>query len=152
MSTYEEEHNTSANNASRNTIRDHFREAFQEGGDSGNLLELLSQMMPQALQEELLNGPEKGCPEYYIESLPRVPKEKLKPEESCSICCCNYRDDNYPLVVFLPHCSHRFDFECLAVWLSKSTTCPLCRDDVIAHRQEIDITQVELEEDWGMYG
>lgn len=102
--------------------------------------------------EQLDQRDKKGCPESFIDSLPRVPKSKLGPHSECSICCSNYLEDEYPLVVELPHCYHKFDLECLSVWLSKSTTCPLCRDDVLSHRIEIDTSQAELEEDWGMYG
>ena len=104
------------------------------------------------MQEELLQEKQEGCPDTYIDSLPRVEKGKLKDAEACSICCCNYRDDKYPLVVELPHCNHRFDLECVAVWLSKSRTCPLCRDDVLSHKPNVDVSQVEMEDDWGMYG
>lgn len=80
--------------------------------------------------------------------------KKLKATDNCSICYTNYLEDEYPLVVELPHCHHKFDLECLSVWLSRSTTCPLCRDNVMGHRiiNEIDTTEAELEEDWGMYG
>lgn len=104
------------------------------------------------MQEEWLQGKEEGCPEYFIDSLPRVAKNKLKTGDSCSICCCDYMDDQYPLVVELPHCNHRFDLECVAVWLSKSKTCPLCRDDVLSHKPSVDVSKAEIEEDWGMYG
>lgn len=139
-------------------VRAQLREIFRrEGlGDSTTVLQLLSQLIPESLQEEWLDqmaeADKKGCPESFVDSLPRVPKSEISPSSSCSICYVNYLDDGYPLVVRLPHCGHDFDLECLSVWFSKSTSCPLCRDDVLSHRAEVDTSQVELEEDWGMYG
>ncbi|SCU97496.1 LADA_0H06590g1_1 [Lachancea dasiensis] len=155
MSTYEEEHNTNragAGQDARRDLRSQIHDMYQENGTSNLLLQLLSQIIPESLQEELLQDQKEGCPEHFVDSLPRVNQSKLSDEESCSICCCNYKEDKYPLVVELPHCSHRFDLECVAVWLSKSTSCPLCRDDVLSHKPKIDVSTVEVEDDWGMYG
>lgn len=138
--------------------RAQLREIFRLEGpsDSNTVLQLLSQLLPESLQEEWLDqlaeADKKGCPESFIDSLPRVPKTELSPSSSCSICCANYLEDEYPLVVRLPHCGHDFDLECISVWFTKSTSCPLCRDDVLSHKVAVDTTQVELEEDWGMYG
>ncbi|CUS21484.1 LAQU0S03e03642g1_1 [Lachancea quebecensis] len=151
MSTYEEEHNTSSNSNPRRDLRAQIRDLYQENGSSAALLQLLAQLIPESMQEELLNEKE-GCPETFIDSLPRVNKRAMKRTDACSICCCSYLDDTHPLVVELPHCNHRFDLECVAVWLSKSRTCPLCRDDVLSHKPNVDVSNVELEEDWGMYG
>lgn len=124
--------------------------------DNTTLLELLSQLIPESLQEEWLEQldqhDKKGCPESFIDSLPRVSKRNLSSTSACSICFSVFLEDDYPLVVELPHCDHRFDLECISIWLSKSTTCPLCRDDVMSHKVKIDSSKAELEEDWGMYG
>ncbi|SCU83562.1 LAFA_0D04324g1_1 [Lachancea sp. 'fantastica'] len=153
MSTYEEEHSiTQTTSDSRRDLRNHIRELYQENGDSNALLELLSQLIPESMQEELLQDQKQGCPDHYVDSLPRVNNNKIGLHDSCSICCCKYKEDDFPLVVELPHCGHRFDLECVAVWLSKSTTCPLCRDDVLSHKPKIDVSEVEMEDDWGMYG
>lgn len=139
-------------------LRSQLREIFRRQGlgDESAVLRILSQLIPESLQEEWLSQMEesekKGCPDSFIDSLPRIPKSKLKPESNCAICCGNYLDDDYPLVVQLPHCGHEFDLECITVWFSKSTSCPLCRDDVMSHKIKIDTTGVEMEEDWGMYG
>lgn len=128
----------------------------EEDVDNTMLLLLLSQMIPVSLQQEWMEQMEqadkKGCSESFIDSLPRVPVSKIKKEDNCPICCCTYGEDNHPLIAELPHCGHRFDVECISVWLSKSTSCPLCRDDVMSHKIGIDTSQVELEEDWGMFG
>lgn len=102
--------------------------------------------------EQMEQADKKGCSESFLDSLPRVPRSKIKKDDNCPICCCKYEEDDHPLVAELPHCGHRFDVECISVWLSKSTSCPLCRDDVTSHKLDIDTSQVELEEDWGMFG
>lgn len=96
--------------------------------------------------------PKKGMSETYIDSLPRIPKNKLKTEDTCAICQCNFLDDPYPLVAKVPRCNHKFDLECLSIWLQSNHTCPMCRDDLRAKRLEIDTSQCELEEDFNMYG
>lgn len=150
--------NTQGNDEDNAELRSQLREIFRrEGlGDMTAVLRIISQLIPESLQEEWLEQMEesdkKGCPESFIDSLPRIPKAELKPEANCSICCGNYLDDEYPLVVRLPHCGHDFDLECITVWFSKSTSCPLCRDDVMSHKVEVDTSCLEVEEDWGMYG
>lgn len=150
----------------RRETRDQLRALFQDINNGDNpsnsdetiLLQLLSQLVPESLQEEWFesmnsNKKDVGCSETFISSLPRIDIKELKDKDSsCSICYCSYRDDKFPLVAQLPHCHHHFDFECISIWLSKNKTCPMCRDDVMSHKEEIDTTAVELEEDWGMYG
>ncbi|AQZ13139.1 YBR062C [Zygosaccharomyces parabailii] len=178
MSNYEEEHGISRAVAESDTshptspnggtggseVRSQFQELFQafsrqedqEEGDNARLLMLLSQLIPPSLQEEWMEQMEqsnkKGCPQEFIDSLPRISVAKLNSDDSCPICCTVYLEDDYPLVARLPHCGHTFDLECISVWLSKSTSCPLCRDDVTSHKVEVDTSQAELEQDWGMFG
>ncbi|KAH7586439.1 Zinc finger RING-type profile [Nakaseomyces glabratus] len=170
-----EEHNINNNESSdegRQEVRDHFRTLFQQfygpgthrdgterGGEATTtLLQLLSQLMPEDLQEQLMqsmdSASKQGCSDTFIDSLPRIPQKKLKSDDTCPICCSNFIADEYPLVVELPHCGHKFDFECVSMWLTKNTTCPMCRDDVTHKKElpELDTSKVELEEDWGMYG
>lgn len=169
-----EEHNINStgantNSESREEIRDQFRAIYQafygvnhvgsaEQGDvNTTLLQLLSQLIPENLQEEWLQSMDstksKGCSDTFIDSLPRVTSKTLKQEDTCAICCSNFLDDEYPLVVKLPNCGHMFDFECVAMWLSKNTTCPMCRDNVTDKKEfQVDTSKLEIEEDWGMYG
>jgi len=49
-------------------------------------------------------------------------------EKSCSICIDEY--DNGDSVKFLP-CSHFYHTSCIDQWLSKHTTCPLCKLDLM---------------------
>ncbi|AGO13899.1 AaceriAGR034Wp [[Ashbya] aceris (nom. inval.)] len=127
-----------------------------QGADphSTALLNVIVRLMPQELQHQLqlIGDDEGGVPDGYMDTLPRVPKKQLTENDNCAICCCGYLEDDYPLVVELPNCGHTFDLQCVSVWLSRSTTCPMCRSDVLVRKPAIDSSAAELEEDWGMYG
>ncbi|XP_062095858.1 RING-H2 finger protein ATL40-like [Humulus lupulus] len=43
----------------------------------------------------------------------------------CSVCLSSITDDSK--VRLLPNCKHLFHVECVDMWLSSNTTCPLCR-------------------------
>ncbi|KAH0737034.1 hypothetical protein KY290_035739 [Solanum tuberosum] len=45
-------------------------------------------------------------------------------DESCPVCCDEFRDENE---VIATYCSHVFHIKCLLPWLSKKNTCPTCR-------------------------
>ncbi|CCD22899.1 uncharacterized protein NDAI_0A07450 [Naumovozyma dairenensis CBS 421] len=173
MSTYEEEHGLNDSdetgnhrNTERRELRNEFRELFQAYGSNnsrnGNndnviLLQMLSELIPEDLQQEWFEQIDsknrKSCSKEFIDSLPRIKANSIKDKNAeCAICFCKFLEDKYPLVAELPHCGHRFDLECISVWLSKSDTCPLCRDSVLSHKTDIDVSKTEMEEDWGMYG
>ncbi|CCE61475.1 hypothetical protein TPHA_0A03990 [Tetrapisispora phaffii CBS 4417] len=168
---------TTQNEQERRETRERLRLLFQSLNNSGNngnrsndsmLLQLLSELIPEDLQNEwfdsLADKNDKGCKETFVSSLPRVSINDILKQEiirnpeikaahlNCSICYCKYTDDDYPLIAQLPHCGHHFDFECISIWLSKNETCPICRDNLTSHKEVIDTSNVELEEDWGMYG
>ncbi|CCF57041.1 hypothetical protein KAFR_0C00460 [Kazachstania africana CBS 2517] len=157
MSSYHEEHNTSphtqSNPQGRREIRSEFRNLYEQLTPTDpTLISLLASLLPPELQEEWGKKSNEGCSQAFIDSLPRVPKDKI-PNDLCSICFENFREDEYPLVIELPHCSHKFDLQCISVWLSSNSTCPVCRDKVNHNAKlDIDTTEAELEEDWGMYG
>ncbi|CAL5064634.1 unnamed protein product [Urochloa decumbens] len=48
--------------------------------------------------------------------------------ERCAICVTNYEDGEACSV--LPGCAHMFHKPCVAKWLRKKSTCPLCRATV----------------------
>lgn len=88
-----------------------------------------------------------GVSPLYLDSLDRVPRKNLKPNETCPICAEKYLDDQYCLVVELPcHQSHRFDLECVGPWLLSKGTCPLCRKD-LAKKKEIVVVDDDEEND-----
>jgi len=72
-----------------------------------------------------------GCSQAYLDTIDRVPRKSLKPDETCPICGEKFLDDQYCLVVVLPcHPTHKFDLECVGPWLRINGTCPLDRKAV----------------------
>ncbi|CAN6204324.1 unnamed protein product [Urochloa humidicola] len=71
---------------------------------------------------------------YYRELPPGPPGEEEEGagdgerEERCAICVTPY-EDGEPCSV-LPGCEHMFHKPCVAKWLRKKNTCPLCRATV----------------------
>lgn len=43
----------------------------------------------------------------------------------CSVCLSTIVEET--MVKLLPNCTHRFHVECIDMWLSSNTTCPICR-------------------------
>ncbi|KAI5295557.1 hypothetical protein KEM52_001016, partial [Ascosphaera acerosa] len=99
--------------------------------DSSGQAGLISQMIA-ALLETAEEPPRevRGVSEEFIDTLERVPKSKLRRQQTCPICSEPFLDDAYPLVVRLPcHPSHMFDLECVRPWLRLNGTCPMDRTD-----------------------
>lgn len=72
-----------------------------------------------------------GCSQAYLDTIDRIPRSSLKPDETCPICGEKFLDDQYCLVVVLPcHETHKFDLECVGPWLRLNGTCPLDRKKV----------------------
>ncbi|KAK3941645.1 hypothetical protein QBC46DRAFT_382188 [Diplogelasinospora grovesii] len=108
----------------------------------------------EALEEDVAHPPVQipGVSQEFIDSLERVPRKALKPDETCPICAEKFLDDPYPLVVQLPcHQSHRFDLECVGPWLRSKGTCPLCRKDLAKKKEEVVEHDEENEDPDGLY-
>jgi E3 ubiquitin-protein ligase Arkadia len=54
-------------------------------------------------------------------------KEQISVEEKCTICLCEYNQNEH--VRRLP-CMHLFHIECVDRWLTQSKRCPICRIDI----------------------
>ncbi len=108
----------------------------------------------EALELDIENPPEtiQGVPQLYLDTLDRVPRKKLKADESCPICAEKYLDDQYCLVVELPcHHSHRFDLECVGPWLLSKGNCPLCRKDLTKKKEVVTVEDDEEDDMDGLY-
>ncbi|RWR92473.1 E3 ubiquitin-protein ligase ATL6-like protein [Cinnamomum micranthum f. kanehirae] len=47
----------------------------------------------------------------------------------CAVCLCEFEDDE--TLRLIPKCSHVFHPDCIDMWLSSHTTCPVCRADLV---------------------
>ncbi|KAI9726753.1 MAG: hypothetical protein M1828_000609 [Chrysothrix sp. TS-e1954] len=122
--------------------------------------ELLGQLV-QSLMSAAEHPPSRpdGLPDSFFDGLERVPKTRLKADDSCPICSNPFLEDKYPLVVELPcRKGHWFDLECVRPWLSLKRTCPLDRIDLgkkeDERREEIrkKVATEDDEEEWdGMF-
>lgn len=102
-----------------------------------------------SLEEDILDPPEdvRGVRPEFLDSLDRVPRSRLRPDDACPICAEPHLDDKYCLVVELPcHPSHRFDLECVAPWLQSKGCCPLCRKD-FTKKKEVVVPDSEDEDE-----
>ena len=70
----------------------------------------------------------------YIEKL--MYKNTDKTETECSICCGEFKDDEF---VSITPCKHYFHNKCIMEWGYYNTTCPVCRGDIpIVDKKEND--------------
>jgi E3 ubiquitin-protein ligase ATL41 len=69
----------------------------------------------------------KGLDPTVIASLPKFTHKPSDHSEAveCSICLSTVGEE--ATVRVLPNCTHMFHVECVDVWLSSNTTCPICR-------------------------
>lgn len=51
----------------------------------------------------------------------------------CAVCLCEFEDDE--TLRLMPPCCHVFHADCVDVWLSDHSTCPLCRADLVLNQQ-----------------
>ncbi|KAL1842669.1 hypothetical protein VTJ49DRAFT_4580 [Mycothermus thermophilus] len=109
----------------------------------------------EALEADVARPPRQieGVTQAFLDGLDRVPRSRLKKEDTCPICAERYLDDPYPLVVELPcHETHRFDLECVGPWLLGKGTCPLCRKEMGKRKEVVVVDDGEEEEDGnGLY-
>ncbi|KAJ5225609.1 Zinc finger RING-type [Penicillium chermesinum] len=140
--------------------RDFARVNENSGPDGQSGDDLLTEMI-QSLLGAADTPPREveGVSEEFCDMLDRIPKSKLKPDQSCPICNNPFLEDEYPLVVQLPcHPTHLFDLECVRPWLRLRGTCPLDRTDFAKQlrdkaEERKKIVEEDEEEEWdGMYG
>ena len=76
---------------------------------------------------------QQGLQPETIDSLPKhiYTQEDLnmcEEEHACSVCLCEFEVGD--TLRRIPGCGHEFHQECVDVWLSNHTTCPMCRLEV----------------------
>jgi len=82
---------------------------------------------------ERFNQP-RGLEPQLLESLPEYQFQKAKSQnmsgehKSCMICMEEFEDGEN--IRLLP-CLHRFHRDCIDKWLNTSTTCPVCKKDIV---------------------
>ncbi|XP_031489987.1 RING-H2 finger protein ATL7-like isoform X2 [Nymphaea colorata] len=75
--------------------------------------------------------PEVGLKKEIREMLPVIifKESFLIRETQCSVCLGDYESNER--LQQIPSCGHTFHMECIDSWLTKNTTCPLCRTSLI---------------------
>ncbi|CCX06504.1 hypothetical protein FPQ18DRAFT_324357 [Pyronema domesticum] len=93
--------------------------------------EVQRQIVAALLSDAACGKEVKGLGQEFLDTLERVPKNRLKEDDVCPVCNERFLEDQYPLVVRLPcHKDHKFDLECIAPWLKLKSTCPLDRKEL----------------------
>ncbi|XP_010421833.1 PREDICTED: putative RING-H2 finger protein ATL37 [Camelina sativa] len=107
--------------------------------------------------EVLHNGTTTGVEKEIIESFPsflysEVKRLKLgKGGVECAICLKEFEDEE--TLRWMPPCSHTFHSNCIDVWLSSQTTCPVCRANLCMKPAEsFPYLSMDLESGNGLRG
>ncbi|GLJ39551.1 hypothetical protein SUGI_0808080 [Cryptomeria japonica] len=67
---------------------------------------------------------------FPVFSYNRVKGLKARPKFSdCAVCLTDFKE--HEMLRLLPKCSHAFHPECIDLWLSSNTTCPVCRTSLL---------------------
>jgi len=64
-------------------------------------------------------------------------------ETQCSVCLADYQPEER--LQRIPPCGHTFHIDCIDHWLSKNTTCPLCRVSLLPAPKTASIDPADLE-------
>ncbi|XP_073127057.1 E3 ubiquitin-protein ligase ATL23-like [Henckelia pumila] len=60
-----------------------------------------------------------------LERLPKATGEDLVPGSDCAVCLDEIGGEEP--VKLIPGCKHGYHAECIDLWLSKNSACPICR-------------------------
>lgn len=86
--------------------------------------------------EEKMGKVSKGLPDEQLSRLVRL--EAKGGEGVCSICYCEVKEGED---VNLLACAHCFHVDCLHEWLLKEKLCPLCKQEVVVEKGDLQSTQ-----------
>lgn len=64
-------------------------------------------------------------------------------ETQCSVCLADYQPEER--LQRIPPCGHTFHIDCIDHWLSKNTTCPLCRVSLLPTPKTASVDPTDLE-------
>lgn len=64
-------------------------------------------------------------------------------ETQCSVCLADYQPEER--LQRIPPCGHTFHIDCIDHWLSKNTTCPLCRVSLLLVPKTAEVDPTDLE-------
>ncbi|XP_019164585.1 PREDICTED: RING-H2 finger protein ATL47-like [Ipomoea nil] len=73
-----------------------------------------------------------GLDQALIDCLPVFCYKDIMGSEQpfdCAVCLCEFSD--HDRLRLLPFCTHAFHIDCIDTWLLSSTTCPLCRGNLL---------------------
>ena len=108
----------------RNRYRDRSerdRERDREREPRDNMSVELSETNENIMEENNFNSD--SIPDSILEDVSELNDEN----KMCLICLEEYKNND--IIKKLP-CNHIFHSECLKIWLSHKTTCPICRNDL----------------------
>ncbi|EOA27336.1 hypothetical protein CARUB_v10023452mg [Capsella rubella] len=97
----------------------------------------------------IMRSAARGLEAEAIESFPTFVYSEVKAVRigkggvECAVCLCEFEDDE--TLRLMPPCCHVFHADCVDVWLSDHSTCPLCRADLVPNQKGGDDESSETE-------
>ncbi|GLJ39549.1 hypothetical protein SUGI_0808060 [Cryptomeria japonica] len=108
------------------------RRAFGQAGNNTNYWDGTQGLDPAVIES------------FPIFSYNRLKGLKAQPKFSdCAVCLTDFKE--HEMLRLLPKCSHAFHPECIDLWLSSNTTCPVCRTSFLpADDSEPTVTDFDI--------
>jgi hypothetical protein len=84
-------------------------------------------------REEELGRELFGAPERVAEGKPGssgvIPQSSVPPDATCQVCLSEFSSAEHGAVK-CPHCGSLFHYRCIAKWVNKNGTCPICKKEL----------------------
>ncbi|XP_043714837.1 E3 ubiquitin-protein ligase ATL6-like [Telopea speciosissima] len=103
------------------------------------------------VEERISCGGNRGLDPAVIETFSTFAYSHVKDHKlgngalECAVCLNEFVDDD-TIRLLLPNCDHVFHPDCIDAWLSKRTTCPVCRVNLVPVTGETPETMVPVQE------